>query len=377
MPINKNSFLRYQVIDACLNNKFRPYPTIEVLIEKCSEKLGVRVSKSTIEKDIHAMKYLDPPGFDAPIEFDRTHQGYYYNVAGYTIVKINIKDEDIDAIEFAAKVLRQYRGFHIVKRYAEAIDRILDVVDVRRILSREELEEYVQFETPTYVEGTQYIEQVIRAIQEKQVLKLFYRAFYKDKPEIRIVHPYLLKEFRNRWYLVGLDDNLNELRTFGLDRIVSIEKGLKTGQQSIEEVLENQKSQEVGFKSNIDRPEITTQSSTSEITFRKIQFNPQDYFRNTVGIIAPQSKPSVIKLSFSKVEAQYIITQPIHESQKIVKVTKNRIIFTFLVHPTYEFVSLLLGYQDGVKVLAPKELKIKMKEILTLMINNYKGAKHY
>jgi predicted DNA-binding transcriptional regulator YafY len=361
MPLNKNSFLRYHVIDACLNNKFRPFPSIDLLMEKCSEKLGLPVSKSTIEKDIHAMKFQEPPGFDAPIGFDRNRGGYYYETPGYTINKINVKEEDIDAIEFAAKVLRQYSGFHIVKRYAEAIDRILDVVDVRRILSKEELEEYVQFETPPYIEGTRHIEPIIRAIREKQVLKIEYQAFYKDNPDIRIIHPYLLKEYRNRWYLVGLDDEKNKIRTFGLDRIVSTETMLDAGSLILDKKGEHSTQTIQDPASSIQHP----------VSFRQVKFNARDYFRNTIGIIAPQSKPPIIKLAFSKFQAQYLITQPIHESQKILKETKDKVIFSFEVHPTYEFISLLLGYRDEVRVLSPIWLKESIKDLLMKMMKSY------
>lgn len=248
-------------------------------------------------------------------------------------------------------------GFHIVKRYAEAIDRILDVVDVRRILSKEELEEYVQFETPHYVEGTRHIEPVIHAIREKQVLKIEYQAFYKDQPDTRIIHPYLLKEYHNRWYLVGLEDTLNEIRTFGLDRIVSIEKAILNRQQAIDE------NRNPGTESR----EPSTENQP--IPFRQIPFNPKEYFRHTIGIIAPQSKPPLIKLEFSKFQAQYLITQPIHESQKIVKETKDKVIFSFEVHPTYEFISLIMGYRDEVKILAPGWLKESIKGILVKMMD--------
>jgi predicted DNA-binding transcriptional regulator YafY len=70
-----------------------------------------------------------------------------------------------------------------------------------------------------------------------------------------------------------------------------------------------------------------------------------------------------------------MINQPIHESQKIVKETKDKVIFSFEVHPTCEFISMLLGFRDEVKVLAPKGLREKMKEILGSMIEEYKTNK--
>ena len=349
MPVTKHSFARYQVIDACIRNKQRSYPGIEYLIERCSQRLDQKISRSTIEKDLKAMKDDPEPGYYAPIRYDRMKRGYYYEDPEFSISNIQVKEEDIDAIEFAAKILRQYRGFHMVRRYAEAIDRIIDVVDVRRILSMEEFEEYVQFETPPYMEGTGYIEPIIRAIKEKKVLRIEHLSFKAFKPQssvnkskskiesppatFRILHPYLVKEYNSRWYVIGWDENEMDIRTFGLDRIKSIEP------------VDNH--------------------------YRKSDFDPREYFKHTIGIIAPQSKPPKVKIEFTKQQAQYLITQPIHSSQTVLKETKEKVVFGFELHPTYEFISFILGSRDNAKVISPGWLKERMKQILNRMVENY------
>jgi predicted DNA-binding transcriptional regulator YafY len=347
MPVTKHSFARYQVIDACIRNRQRSYPGIDYLIERCSQRLDQKISRSTIEKDLKAMKDDPEPGYYAPIRYDRLKRGYYYEDPEFSISKIQVKEEDIDAIEFAAKILRQYRGFHMVKRYAEAIDRIIDVVDVRRILSMEEFEEYVQFDTPPYMEGSGYIEPIIRAIKEKRVIGIVHERFGKAsermqnakctvqnaKSETRLLHPYLLKEYNNRWYVIGWDENEKDIRTFGLDRIKSIEP--------------------------LNNP------------YRKSDFNPREYFKYTIGIIAPQSKPPKIRIEFTKQQAQYLLTQPIHQSQQVLKETKDKVVFGFEVHPTYEFISVLFGYRDKAKVLTPDWLIKGMKELLERMVKQY------
>jgi predicted DNA-binding transcriptional regulator YafY len=133
--------------------------------------------------------------------------------------------------------------------------------------------------------------------------------------------------------VIGWDENEKDMRTFGLDRIKSV--------------------------TPLDNP------------FHKSDFNPREYFQHTIGIIAPQSKPPLLKIEFTKQQAQYLITQPIHPSQKVLKETKEMVVFTFAVHPTYEFISLLLGYRDKVKVLSPVWLRKGMKELLEQMINKY------
>jgi predicted DNA-binding transcriptional regulator YafY len=360
MPITKHSLARYQVIDACIRNRQRSYPGIDYLIERCSQRLDQQISRSTIEKDLKAMKDDPDLGYYAPIRYDRQSQGYYYENPGYSITNIQVHEEDIDAIEFAARILLQYRGFHMVKRYAEAIDRILDVVDVRRILSIEEFAEYVQFENPPYIEGTSYIDPVIRAIKEKRVIEITHEAFTNEdkvqgderkvinaKSEIRYLHPYLLKEYRNRWYVVGLDEEKNEIRTFGLDRIKSLSL------------------------SPAHLPQAEGSYGLHPIAFRKVEFDPKTYFQHTIGIIAPQSKPPKIKIEFTKRQAQYLITQPIHASQKVLKETKDKVVFGFEVHPTYEFISMILGYGYNARVVSPNWLKFKVMDIIEGILDKY------
>ena len=329
MPLSKNSFIRYQVIDACLRNKQRPYPSLEDLLEKCQDRLERTISASTIEKDLRAMKELPEPGYYAPISYDRLNRGYFYTDPGYSISNLLLKEADIDAIEFAARILRQFRGFSIVGRYAEAIDRILDVVDVRRLLSQEEFEEYMQFETPVYIEGSAFIEPVINAIKEKRVLKIVHQSFSRSEPATRVVHPYLIKEYRNRWYVVGLDDEISEIRTFGLDRIKFLE--------------------------------------IVPVSFRTTDFNAKAYFNHTIGMIAPQGRPPVIRLEFNKQQAQYLLTQPIHASQTIERETKKSVVFRFEVHPTYEFMAFILGYGKDVKILSPPFMRDEFKNLIQQM----------
>ncbi|MEI6884194.1 MAG: WYL domain-containing protein [Bacteroidota bacterium] len=334
MPLSKNSFARYQVIDACLRNKQRRFPNINVLLEKCQERLDRSISRSTIEKDLRAMKDLPEPGYYAPIAFDKENNGYYYTDPSYSINNIQVKDEDIDAIEMAATMLSRYREFHVVKRYAEAIDRILDVVNVRRILSKDEFEQYVQLEKPVYTRGADYIEPVIRSIQDKTVLRIAHQPFSESHPQTRTVHPYLLKEHNGRWYLVGLDETENDIRTFGLERILSI-------------------GQEPGLK------------------FRQVKFNAREYFKYTVGVIAPQSKPPKIQLECSKQQAQYLITKPMHESQVVIREKKDSVVFGFEVHPTWEFIAMILGFREGATVISPGWFREQMRDIIVAMEKNY------
>ncbi len=78
MPITKNAFQRYRIIDQCIRSSSKPFPTKEELRKACEEELfgtdRAHVCDSTIEKDLRYMR----SEHDAPIKFHRLERGYYY-----------------------------------------------------------------------------------------------------------------------------------------------------------------------------------------------------------------------------------------------------------------------------------------------------------
>ena len=162
---------------------------------------------------------------------------------------------------------------------------------------------------------------------------MYYQPFYEDKPYYTDVHPYLLKEYKHRWYMIGLNYFKKQLRTYSLDRIRDIED--------------------------------------SDLLYMKMTFSAEDYFKNSIGIISPPGEPPFIKIAVQKTQAQYIITQPWHESQNIESENDEEVIFSFKLHPTYEFNSLLLSYGKDVRVLGPEDLIESVKEQLDEMRGYY------
>jgi predicted DNA-binding transcriptional regulator YafY len=194
---------------------------------------------------------------------------------------------------------------------------------------------FIHFMKIPPIRGTQYLEQIIRAIEEKIVLRIYYHPYYEDKPYFNEVHPYLLKEHGFRWYLVGLSEFRGELRTYALDRIRSLQ-------------------------------------DAGGIAYREPDFEPASYFKYAIGIIAPRGVPPLIKIAVQKTQAQYLISQPWHESQNIEEENDQQVILSFRVHPTYEFKSLLLALGKDGKILAPARLRKEIAEELRAMADSYR-----
>jgi predicted DNA-binding transcriptional regulator YafY len=193
---------------------------------------------------------------------------------------------------------------------------------------------YINFRSVPEAKGIQYLKPIIEAIEQKKVLRLYYLPFYEDKPYFSEVHPYLLKEHGFRWYLVGLNEFKGQIRTYALDRIRDL--------------------QTADGKDYLDP-----------------DFNAAEYFKNAIGIIAPQETPPLIKMAVQKTQAQYLITQPWHDSQNIEEEGDDMVVFSFRVHPTYEFKSLVLSLGKDAEILDPLSLRMDLKQELSQMQAKY------
>jgi predicted DNA-binding transcriptional regulator YafY len=193
---------------------------------------------------------------------------------------------------------------------------------------------FIHFRKIPPVKGTQYLEPLISCISKKQVVRIYYHPYYEDKPYFNEVHPYLLKEHGLRWYLVGLNAYRGELRTYALDRIRDLEP-------------------------------------MKEAIYREPGFDASEYFRYAVGIIAPGGVPPLIRVAVQKTQAQYLISQPWHESQNIEEENDEQVVFSFRVHPTYEFKTMLLGLGKDGSVLSPEHLRTEIREELDAMRRGY------
>jgi len=138
-----------------------------------------------------------------------------------------------------------------------------------------------------------------------------------------------LKEYHNRWYLIALEVGNNKIRTFGLERIESIETGEK--------------------KFTIDK-----------------SFDADTFFKHSIGITERAEKPQEVVLSFDTVSGQFLKTQPVHSSQAIIKEGKNEIQIGLKVLITQELITFILGYGAQVKVMKPsllaKEVAKQLKD---------------
>ena len=334
MPINKEAFIRYRIIDECIRNKYRPYPSMDDLREKCEDKLGTSFSESTIQKDIKAMKEDPLLGYEAPIKYSKRHNGYYYSDPNFTIAAIPLNDNDIQAIEFAAATLQQFKGIQLFEDFDGAVDKIFNAVSMRTMLEEDEINQMIQFEKVPFFKGSEYLGSLLEAIQNRQVIEFDYLKFDSTESKHHVVHPYMLKEYRHRWYLIGMTDKNDYITTFGLDRMQNIEVN------------------ELPFRFNHD-------------------FDPKLYYKYSYGVTTFEGEPKKVVLSFTPAQGKYIETQPLHHTQTILKQNDKEFRIELEVGITIELVQDILRFGDQVKVIKPKKLVEEIKERLEKGLEGY------
>ncbi len=332
MPKNKEALIRYRVINRSL--KDYGYVSKKKLIQNCENALDISpISERTIDADLYAMRYDNGLGYYAPIKYHRTRKAYYYEDTDYSIDKIPLNEKEIRSLAFAATLLDQFKEVELFSRFTGSVQKIIDAVNILQVRNESGTIEFVDFEKVPFVKGSEHLDVLIKAIMKKRVIHITYRAFHSEKDHHHDIHPYILKEYRNRWYLVGFHDYFRAIRIYGLDRIVKIEK--------------------------TDKEYINS------------EFSPEQYFKHTIGIFSPGEDPPEIVLQFNKEIAQYFITQPIHESQKVLEENNDSITFSIKVHPTAEMIQLILGWGSYVKVISPKSLQLDIKDKLLASLKLY------
>lgn len=332
MPKNKNAFIRYRIIDGALRNKHKRYPTKQDLIDACNG-LG-RISARTIDQDIYDMKFDEELGYFAPIEYDRKERGYYYTDAHYSINNLPLKQEDLYALEFACSLLKQFEGIGPVQQFIQSVEKIEDYVNLRTIYGNDDFLQIVETEKSLSQKGNEYLSPLLMSIKEQQAVLIHYKGYGHSDVKHYELHPYVLKEYRNRWYVTGKLPEKERIQTFALERIRQI---------------------------------IPMQRSF----VKDPHFNPAEFFRHSFGISVHDYEPQVITLRFDPAEAPYIKSQPLHQTQQVKSDTADAFVITLDVIPSYELKSHILSYGDKVEVMSPETLRAEHMETLRKAVNRY------
>ncbi|TAM96973.1 MAG: WYL domain-containing protein [Chitinophagaceae bacterium] len=330
MPLNKDALTRYRLIDERLRNHMVPKPSLDQLLVYVSDKMEKTVSRRTILLDIKNMKDSTDLNYKAPIEFDHYQKGYYYSDTDYSINNMPVTEYELQGLEIAIGILRQFNNLPVIRQFEDAILKIADSVNINKKKQEQEQQQLIHLDAPPRYKGLEWIPEIANAIGSREILRIRYQSFDRKEPKEYRIEPYHLREYNNRFYVFAKSTKETKpgLRTFGLDRIIDI---WPTDQH-----------------------------------FDEKNFDETGYFKNVIGItVSPDEKPQKVILSFTPQQGKYIKAQPLHQSQRIIRDDNQECRVSLHLVLNTELIMVLLSYGSKVKVLQPKSLAEKiMKEAL-------------
>jgi predicted DNA-binding transcriptional regulator YafY len=334
MPVNRNALIRYRTIDNCLRNRYRQW-TLDDLIDACSEALyeyeGIDkgVSRRSIQMDLQMMR-SDKLGYNAPIVvLDKKY--YTYSDPEYSITNIPLTDQDLGKLTEVVEILRQFKGFSHFQELSGMVQKLENKIYSAKTNS----EPVIDFEKNENLKGLEYIDTLYQAIIKKCAVKLTYQSFKAREANTFHFHPYYLKEYRNRWFVLGVKKKATPVLTLALDRILAIEG--------------------------------------CEIRFvPKDDFNLPQYLKDVIGVtVATNGQTEKVVLFADNETAPYIITKPLHHSQQIEEQESGGVVFSLRIQLNFELERELLGFGDRIKVIAPERLKRRIKTVLESALDLY------
>lgn len=332
MAVSKHPMGRYQVIDRELRR--RDFVKTKELKEIIEKELSVSVSERMINEDIKAMQDDNLLGYDAPIEYNNSKKAYFYSDPNYTIKAFGLKEEDINALLFYAKTINQYKDYDIFKDFTNAIDKVLDAVNIRKgIKDANQTRVVVLTENVQTFSGNEWIPKIVEALDTNSFIEFDYQKFQENIPQLKKLQPYLLKEDRHLWYVVGMN-NKGDVVTYALDRIKHL--------------------------------------SISEEKFIPCLFDFEDYFKFSFGITVKDETPIEVVLAFTNLQGHYLKTLKIHSTQKILIDNSDELRISVTVRPSWEFYEKILGYGESVKIISPEAIKKEMKKKIDCISGFYK-----
>ncbi|MEO9533540.1 MAG: WYL domain-containing protein [Crocinitomicaceae bacterium] len=334
MAQNKNALIRYKTIDKCLQNHYRKW-TLENLIDACSEALyeyegkDANVSKRTVQLDIQLMR-SDKLGYNAPIEvYDKKY--YRYGEADFSITNIPITENDMSVLSETVEMLKQFKDFSLFSEISGIIQRLEDKVYTEKTKQSS----IIHLDKNEKLKGLEHLDVLYQTILKKICINVEYKSFKARKPSVIHIHPYILKEFNNRWFLVGLNEISQKIMTLALDRIDGVEYNL-------------------------------------DINYKLNNFDGDDYYKNTIGVtVLPEEHVEEVVFKVNRSNAPYVVTKPFHHSQEIIDNDSSGITFKIKVHHNYELERMILGFGASVEVKSPSRLRKRIKKNLAEALKNY------
>ena len=318
------------VLDRCFSDRRRKY-SIEDLLDKVNEFRydtagpDSTIKERTLRQYISRIRKMLPPNvYLEAKQFDGKKCYYQYSDPDFSIYNNEMSADEIDTLRTAIKKLKPFRDSNANAWLEEIICKLECRFGLRT--NKESVVDFGQNEDFT---GLKNLSAIIDHAVNHQPLNIHYKPYGKTE-ELYLMHPYYIKEYNNRWFLFGFVPDKNWIMNMALDRIVSF-----------------------------------SVANVPFITNKDIDFST--YFDNVVGVTVPKNaEAQEIVLRFYGNRLNYVLSKPLHKSQKQVEGKEDEIVIR--VKPNKELCQQIFSFLPDVEVVSPewfrKEISKKIAENL-------------
>jgi predicted DNA-binding transcriptional regulator YafY len=330
MPKSKKQNLRFEVIENLLKKK-RGY-TVEELCEQVNAKLKNKIDNTitarTVYNDLIDLEEI----YKIKIIKEAGSKRRYAN-SNDSFKKPIVEKEDEQILSLGLEQLSGLKHLSFFNKFSDVVNRLL-AGNIYQNIEEEGKSRIIQIGESYNDNGYNFINEIYQAIKNKKVIRVLYNKGIINK-KYRNISPYILKEYRNQWYMVGYSKDSDRGPSSSVYNLSKIE---------------------------------TLEQLEQETYIIDPQFKAEEYFKYSLGIFHDLYKaPIVVKLKFTGAYwVQHFKHFKLHSTMEIISCTEDEIVVGIEVYNQIELKSLILDYNVAVEVLEPIELR---KEIQTILKN--------
>lgn len=263
------------------------------------------------------------------------NEGLPCSASSVTRILKNIKEEFDIRIKFSKNGFCKINDYDIDQNFIDEFQNYKNLFfrnTLQKSITENSIQkQFINFGFTTINKNIELLEPILNSIIESKIVKIYYKKFQEDTIKEYLVNPLFIKEYLNRWYVIGDTEKIKK-RVFALDRIEKID-----------------------FLNQQYKKENNTQT---------------DIYSNTIGVNFSEKVEKVV-LWVSEKQYNYFETLPLHKTQQLIEKTTNGFIISLEVCCNYELEQWILHYGNTIKVVEPQKLKEKIKMQLLETLKNY------
>lgn len=337
--MNNDQYIRYKTLDRCFRNVTGTY-TIDDLVDACCKavaayhgNLDFKVSRRTVEQDLEDLQLRYNIKLAQGLKYGRKRV-YKYEDCSYSLMTDLLADGEMEK-QMLQNVLDLLQRYEDVPQYKWLYILIQNIQagknsDINPIV----------FQNNPDLLGMEHFGTLLDTILRKRTILIGYKPHQKDETQ-HIVHPYMLRQYNDRWFLIGHRHDVDKsLTVYAIDRITSV--------------------------------------AYSDVEYHDSSINLDEYFDDVIGVSRYEdAEPEEVTIRVSSRRYPYIMSKPLHESQTEIRKLRTDETHTIRikVHINRELESLLFSFGNDVEVLSPDSLRTQMKAKIDDLLQKYSSPR--